>query len=88
MWFNGFTELTQDRKMKLDENETVHPSRLHESHLENISTMSQIEMARLYRFAPSGHIYFDKTKPYYAIFKKRFDSLGGFTPAISKSIGW
>lgn len=52
-----------------------------------INSMSHIEMARLWRFAPSGHKYFDSSLPYFEIFKERFKSLGGFTPAISKEIG-
>jgi len=55
--------------------------------IERINQMSQYDMASLWRHAPSGHPYFDSSKPYYEIFKKRFDSLGGFTPEISKSIG-
>ena len=55
--------------------------------IKKINQMSQSEMASLWRHAPSGHPYFDTTKPYYEIFKKRFSSLGGFTPEISKSIG-
>lgn len=54
--------------------------------IKNINNLSRTEMARLWRFAPSSHIYFDNTKPYYKIFKKRFDSLGGFSPKISKEI--
>ena len=50
--------------------------------------MSQIEMARLWRFAPSGHPYFDSTKPYFKIFEERFNKLGGFTSEISKNLGW
>ena len=53
-----------------------------------INQMSQFDMCSLYRFAPSGHPYFDSSKPYYKHFKKRFDELGGFTPEISKAIGW
>ena len=34
------------------------------------------------------HPYFDRTLPYYEVFKKRFDELGGFTPEISKSLGF
>lgn len=56
--------------------------------IEKINNMSQTEMARLWRFAPSGHPYFDSTKPFFKIFKERFDNFGGFTPAISKTIGW
>lgn len=56
--------------------------------VEKINKMTQMEMASLWRFSPSGHPYFDSTLPYYEIFKKRFSELGGFTPAISKAIGW
>ena len=53
-----------------------------------IADMSQFEMCRLWRFAPSGHPYFDNTLPLYEVFKTRFDSLGGFTPTISKQLGF
>ena len=56
--------------------------------VEEINALSQVEMARLWRFSPSGHIYFDMNEPYYDIFKARFHELGGFTPEISKEIGW
>jgi len=55
---------------------------------EEISTMSREDMARLYRFAKAGHPVFDSTLPLYNIFKKRFAELGGFSPEISKKIGW
>ena len=58
-----------------------------ESIINDIDALSQIEMARLVRFAPVGHIYFDTTKPYSKIFNKRFKELGGMTPAISKELG-
>lgn len=53
-----------------------------------IDEMSQEDLARLWRFAPSGHHYFDSTLPFYERFKKRFDELGGMTPSISKKIGF
>ena len=54
---------------------------------EDIYQLSRIEMARLWRYAPPGHSYFDDEKPFYEVFKKRFfEELGGFTPAISKMI--
>ena len=56
--------------------------------IEKINNMSQHEMASLHRFAPAGHPYFDTTKPYHKVFEKRFEELGGFTPEISKSLGW
>ena len=54
----------------------------------NINSMSQYNMARLWRFAPVGHPYFNGTLPYHEVFKKRFKELGGMTPEISKELGW
>lgn len=56
--------------------------------VEKINKMSREEMCSLWRFAPAGSIYFDSTLPYYEMFKKKFDELGGFNPEISKKIGW
>ena len=56
--------------------------------IEKINSMTQISMAYLWRFAPSGHPYFDTTKPYFEIFRNRFNEIGGMTPEISKEIGW
>jgi len=53
-----------------------------------INGLTQYEMCRLVRFAPSGHKYFDKSKPYNELFQERFIKLGGFTPEISKRLGW
>jgi hypothetical protein len=50
-----------------------------------INAMPQQDMARLWRFAPAGHPYFDTNLPYFKIFQARFK---GFTPSISKSLGW
>jgi len=56
--------------------------------IDDINKMTHMEMAMLWRFAPTGHPFFDHTLPYYAIFKKRYDEFGGMTPEISKKIGW
>ena len=55
-----------------------------------IDAMSQYQMAKLWRFAPSEHPYFDSTKGDLAEYFKNkfFRERGGFTPEISKSIGW
>lgn len=53
-----------------------------------IDKMSQFEMARMWRFTPSGHPYFDDRLPLFEYFNARFKSLGGFTSEISKAIGW
>ncbi len=52
-----------------------------------INSMDRESMCRLWRTAPAGHPYFDKRKPYWAVFEARFDKLGRFSPEISKRIG-
>ena len=56
--------------------------------LENeIENMSQMDMARRWRFAKSGDPIFRSDLPLAEKFKKRFfDEFGGFTPEISKAI--
>jgi hypothetical protein len=51
-----------------------------------IDEMTQLQMASLWRHAPSGHTYFQGETGDY--FKKKFAEKGGFTPEISKKIGW
>jgi hypothetical protein len=53
-----------------------------------IDEMSREAMCRLWRFAPAGHPYFKSGTPLQEHFDKRFKELGGFSPQISKSIGW
>lgn len=55
---------------------------------EEINNMSHLEMARLWRFAPAEHTFFDEDLPYYNVFAARFEELGGMTPTLSKIIGW
>ena len=55
--------------------------------LERISTMDQIYMAKLIRFAKAGHPVFYGPNDLYDTFMERFNSLGGMTPSISKRIG-
>jgi len=54
-----------------------------------INNMSHKEMCSLWRFSKLGRKYFDATLPFHDIFKKRlFEHFGGFTPEISKELGW
>jgi hypothetical protein len=54
-----------------------------------IDKLSRLEMARLWRYASSDCIYFDNRNPEIVEhFKKRFEDLGGWSPNISKAIGW
>lgn len=59
-----------------------------EEHKAKIDTLSQLEMARLWRFVRAGHPYFNSELPLYEHFKARFEKLGGMTPEISKQLGW
>ncbi len=52
-----------------------------------IDQLDQRQMAGLLRFAPAGHIYFNRNLPLYKYFDERFKKLGGMTPAISKALG-
>lgn len=55
--------------------------------INRINEMSHFDMCSLWRFAPSGHPYFDSTLPYAEVFKVRlFGHFGGFTPEISKAL--
>ena len=56
--------------------------------VDDINKMSHIKMARMWRFAPLTHVFFDVRYPYYDIFKKRFEKFGGMTTEISKRVGW
>jgi hypothetical protein len=53
---------------------------------QRIDAMTREEMAHHWRFAPSGDPMFQGDTGEY--FSKRFKELGGFSPAISKNIGW
>ncbi|OJV30474.1 MAG: hypothetical protein BGO32_08760 [Bacteroidetes bacterium 37-13] len=58
--------------------------------LAKIETLDHYTMCRYWRFAPAGtEIYFRNDLPTGEAFKNRlFNHFGGFTPEISKSIGW
>jgi hypothetical protein len=56
---------------------------------DKINSLSQYEMCRMWRFSKSGTVpWFDMQSPLWPIWEKRFKELGGFTPEISKSLGW
>ena len=57
-------------------------------HRKAIANMTHEEMARMWRFAPSGHLYFDVTEPLHAVFSTRWSDLGGWNARLSKQIGW
>jgi hypothetical protein len=51
-----------------------------------IDAMNREQMCRLWRFEPIGSPLFQGARGDY--FKTRFDALGGFSPELSKLIGW
>ena len=55
--------------------------------LEIINNMTHVEICRAWRHYSLGHRYF-VVPVLQTAFKKRFNSFGGFTPEISKAIGW
>lgn len=59
-----------------------------EVEIAKINQMSHEEMARLWRFAPPGHAYFQLDTPLWEAFKQRWESFGGMTTGISKQVGW
>ena len=54
-----------------------------------INAMSREHMCREYRFAkPGSRPYFKRGNPLVEYFKTKFKLLGGFSPEISKRIGF
>jgi hypothetical protein len=51
-----------------------------------IDEMSQEEMCRLWRFAPTGYRLFIGELGFY--FEKKLREKGGFTPEISRKLDW
>jgi len=51
-----------------------------------IDGMSQYELCKLWRFAPVGHPLLQGATGEY--FSQKLKEKGGFTPAISKNLGW
>jgi hypothetical protein len=59
-----------------------------DAEMAKIRAMTPYEMGRLWRYAPSGHPYFDHRLPFGEVFQARFKELGGWTPSLSKEVGW
>ena len=53
-----------------------------------IDGMSHFQMAHLRRFAPAGHPYFETGTELCDHFEKGWLAFGGWTPGLSKEIGW
>lgn len=59
-----------------------------QKHKDDIDKLSREDMARAWRFHEPGHAYFVSGTEVQEYFDKRFKELGGFSPSISKKIGW
>ena len=55
--------------------------------IEEVEQMTRLELCRLWRFARAGE-FWERGNPISEAAKKRLDTLGGFSPEISKQIGW
>ena len=54
-----------------------------------IDNLTHEELCRMWRFGSGDPAYFDKRSPISQYFSDRlFKHFGGFTPEISKRIGW
>ena len=54
--------------------------------VESVKQLSRYDACRIWRFAESG--YLQTGCPVSDAFVEHFKALGGFTPEISKSLGW
>ena len=59
---------------------------MNQAERQKIDEMSQYDMCRLWRFAKSGHPLLQGDTGDY--FSQVLKEKGGFTPEISKSLGW
>lgn len=56
---------------------------------DEIDQLSHYEMCKMWRMGTGRPEYFDRTNPASQYFQDRlFKHFGGFTPEISKQIGW
>lgn len=59
---------------------------MNKKHKDIIDNMTQFEMCRMWRFSEPGNPLFQGDTGDY--FSKVLNEKGGFTPAISKALGW
>ena len=73
--------------MKMDPNRQLTETEI-QGYIDAVNTMDHETMARLWRFSPAENPIFSKAYPIYDHFIKRFNEFGGWTPELSKRIGW
>lgn len=86
-WGGGADDLPGNWYKRVDKL-VLHDGHTQQQHFEKIKAMNHEELASLWRFAISGHPYFDRRLPYVEFFKERLNSLGGMNTKVSKKIGW
>jgi len=60
-----------------------------ENQIKEVSELSHYQMCYMWRFQKGKSDYFDNTKEISKYFSDRlFKHFGGFTPEISKQLGW
>lgn len=83
--------MNKTEKIRQEREDMMKPKKMdpatHQAYVDKIMAMDQAEMARAWRFTPSGDPMFDCQYDLFEIFQKRFKNLGGMTPEISKEIG-
>lgn len=57
-----------------------------EEHKRDIDALTRYQLCELWRFAPSGHPYFNGDTEVGKYFLQAWATRGGFTPEISKSL--
>lgn len=83
----GYVQSTRTKCVSCAKQEFISAEEI-QTEIQRINEMNHVQMAHLYRYAPSGHVFFNGNLPLYEAFMKRFNELGGWTPAISKQVGW
>ncbi len=69
-------------------NDTLLPPQQVAALMAQIDTWDHETIARKLRFGKSGDPLFDNRYPLYDHLQSRFKSLGGWSPELSKRIGW
>jgi hypothetical protein len=59
-----------------------------QSAINDVNNMTHYELARLWRFGTSDHLYIKTPAIFDAVMNRLFEHFGGITPSISKQVGW
>lgn len=59
-----------------------------QSAINDVNNMSHYELAKLWRFGPSDHLYISTPEIFETVRSRLFEHFGGITTIISKQVGW